>query len=91
VFSPTGQRSRDRPESAAQARELLTTSQGVGLPDTDYSLKAGERRRRSRRRGAAPRSLPALQTIGAWGSGTAVLEAAGIGLDGPGPVNDPPA
>jgi len=43
AFSPTGQPSKDRPEVAAQAGELLTTAQGVRLPDTDHSLKAGER------------------------------------------------
>ena len=41
--SPTGQPSKDRPESIAQAGEFLTTAQGVRLPDTDHSLKAGER------------------------------------------------
>ena len=34
---------KDRPESIAQAGEYLTTAQGVRLPDTDHSLKAGER------------------------------------------------
>ncbi len=43
AFSPTGQPSKDRPQAAAQAGEYLTTAQGVRLPDTDHSLKAGER------------------------------------------------
>lgn len=43
VFTPTGQRSKDRPDAAAQGGDLLTTAQGVRLPDTDHSLKAGER------------------------------------------------
>jgi catalase len=43
VFSPTGQPSKDRPEAAAQGGDFLTTSQGVRLPDTDHSLKAGVR------------------------------------------------
>ena len=32
-----------RPEAGAQRGEFLTTAQGVRLPDTDHSLKAGER------------------------------------------------
>ena len=43
VFSPTGQPSKDRPEAAAQGGDFLTTAQGVRLPDTDHSLKAGVR------------------------------------------------
>ena len=43
VFSPTGQASKDHPEVSAQSGEVLTTAQGVHLPDTDHSLKAGER------------------------------------------------
>ena len=43
VFSPTGQASKDHPEVTAQSGEVLTTAQGVRLPDTDHSLKAGER------------------------------------------------
>ena len=43
VFSPSGQPSKDRPAAAAQAGEFLTTAPGVRLPDTDHSLKAGER------------------------------------------------
>ena len=43
VFSPTGQPSKDRPEAAAQGGDFLTTAQGVRLPDTDHSLKVGER------------------------------------------------
>jgi catalase len=31
------------PAEQAQAREHLTTAQGLRLPDTDHSLKAGER------------------------------------------------
>jgi catalase len=42
-FSPTGVPSKDKPESVAQAGEYLTTAQGLRLPDTDHSLKAGER------------------------------------------------
>jgi catalase len=43
TFTPTGQPSKDRPEAAAQSGDFLTTAQGVRLPDTDHSLKAGER------------------------------------------------
>src|SRR6202046_1272132 len=43
VFTPTGLPSKDRPEAAAQSGDFLTTAQGVRLPDTDHSLKAGER------------------------------------------------
>ncbi len=43
TFTPTGQPSKDHPESAAQSGDFLTTAQGVRLPDTDHSLKAGER------------------------------------------------
>ena len=43
TFTPTGHPSKDRPEAAAQSGEFLTTAQGVRLPDTDHSLKAGER------------------------------------------------
>jgi catalase len=42
-FTPTGQPSKDRPEAVAQSGDFLTTAQGVRLPDTDHSLKAGER------------------------------------------------
>jgi catalase len=43
--SPTGvQRGEVTPdEDRAQAGEFLTTAQGLRLPDTDHSLKAGER------------------------------------------------
>ena len=43
TFTPTGQPSKDRPEAVAQSGDFLTTAQGVRLPDTDHSLKAGER------------------------------------------------
>ena len=43
TFTPTGQPSKDRPETVAQGGDFLTTAQGVRLPDTDNSLKAGER------------------------------------------------
>ncbi len=43
TFTPTGQPSKDRPEAAAQGGDFLTTAQGVRLPDTDHSLKAGDR------------------------------------------------
>ncbi len=43
TFTPTGHPSKDRPEAAAQSGGFLTTAQGVRLPDTDHSLKAGER------------------------------------------------
>jgi catalase len=43
VFTPTGQPSKDRPEAVAQRGDFLTTAQGVRLPDTDHSLKAGQR------------------------------------------------
>ena len=43
VFTPTGLPSKDRPEADAQGGDFLTTAQGVRLPDTDHSLKAGER------------------------------------------------
>src|ERR1700728_2405584 len=42
-FTPTGQPSKDRPEAVAQSGDFLTTAQGVRVPDTDHSLKAGER------------------------------------------------
>ena len=42
--SPTGDSSdRVTPELRAQTGDYLTTGQGVRLPDTDHSLKAGER------------------------------------------------
>jgi catalase len=41
---PTGTSPDDTPVDArAQAGEFLTTAQGVRLPDTDHSLKAGDR------------------------------------------------
>ena len=43
TFTPTGHPSKDRQEAVAQSGEFLTTAQGVRLPDTDHSLKAGER------------------------------------------------
>jgi catalase len=43
TFTPTGQPSKDRPEAVAQSGDFLTTAQGVRLPDTDHSLKAGVR------------------------------------------------
>ena len=43
TFTPTGQPSKDGPEAVAQSGDFLTTAQGVRLPDTDHSLKAGER------------------------------------------------
>jgi catalase len=42
-FSPTGNPSSDAPDSLGQQGEFLTTAQGLRLPDTDHSLKAGER------------------------------------------------
>src|SRR6202012_5503808 len=42
-FTPTGQPSKDGPAAVAQGGDLLTTAQGVRVPDTDHSLKAGER------------------------------------------------
>jgi catalase len=42
--TPTGSGGdRPAPELRAQTGEYLTTSQGLRLPDTDHSLKAGER------------------------------------------------
>ncbi len=42
--SPTGvDRAAAGPDSRAQAGRFLTTAQGVRLPDTDHSLKAGDR------------------------------------------------
>jgi catalase len=43
--SPTGVVTTDsgQPEARAQAGRYLTTAQGLRLPDTDHSLKAGER------------------------------------------------
>jgi catalase len=43
VFSATGRLSKDPADVATQAGEFLTTAQGLRLPDTDHSLKAGER------------------------------------------------
>src|SRR3954468_13824124 len=40
---PSGQQPPAAPGWRAQAGEFLTTAQGVRLPDTDHSLKAGER------------------------------------------------
>src|SRR6202012_854368 len=42
-FTPTGQPSKDGPAAVAQEGTFLTTAQGVRIPDTDHSLKAGER------------------------------------------------
>src|SRR5271168_2100464 len=43
--SPTGVTNgqRSEPDPCAQAGEFLTSAQGLRLPDTDHSLKAGER------------------------------------------------
>jgi catalase len=43
--SPTGVTNGQRPDPdpRAQAGEFLTTAQGLRLPDTDHSLKAGTR------------------------------------------------
>jgi catalase len=43
AFGPAGHPSGDGPQALAQTGEFLTTAQGVRLPDTDHSLKAGER------------------------------------------------
>jgi catalase len=47
AVSPTGAPTResvtDRGDAAAQSGEFLTSAQGLRLPDTDHSLKAGER------------------------------------------------
>jgi catalase len=42
-FSPTGAPSNDGPEVSAQTGDRLTTANGLRLPDTDHSLKAGPR------------------------------------------------
>ncbi|MGJ7440327.1 catalase [Aquipuribacter sp. MA13-6] len=42
-FSPTGKDTGAPPTARAQACPYLTTAQGVRLPDTDHSLKAGAR------------------------------------------------
>src|SRR5687768_7399866 len=41
--TPTGAETGAPPTSAAQQGAHLTTAQGVRLPDTDHSLKAGSR------------------------------------------------
>jgi catalase len=43
AFSPTGQPSADGPDALAQTGDYLTTAEGLRLPDTDHSLKAGRR------------------------------------------------
>ncbi|MDJ1132192.1 catalase [Streptomyces iconiensis] len=43
VYSPTGDPVDADPEVRAQTGPRLTTAQGLRLPDTDHSLKAGER------------------------------------------------
>ena len=43
AFSATGQPTREEPAERAQAGAYLTTAQGLRLPDTDHSLKAGAR------------------------------------------------
>src|ERR1700677_1749346 len=43
ILSPTTHPSKDSHETAAQCADFLTTTQGVRLPDTDHSLKAGDR------------------------------------------------
>ncbi|GAA2635022.1 catalase [Streptomyces axinellae] len=43
VYSPTGAPADADPEVRAQSGAYLTTAQGLRLPDTDHSLKAGER------------------------------------------------
>jgi catalase len=41
--TPTGEKVPVPPEARAQRGEYLTTAQGIRVPDTDHSLKAGER------------------------------------------------
>ena len=41
--TPAQPESQPQPEVRAQSGDFLTTSQGLRLPDTDHSLKAGER------------------------------------------------
>jgi catalase len=43
AVSPTGSPTGAPPASRAQSGDYLTTSQGLRLPDTDHSLKAGSR------------------------------------------------
>ena len=43
VVGPAGAAPGPDPDSRAQSGEYLTTAQGVRLPDTDHSLKAGSR------------------------------------------------
>ena len=43
AVSPTGKPTGAPEDSRAQAGAYLTTAQGLRLPDTDHSLKAGER------------------------------------------------
>jgi len=43
AVSPTGQPTRVDPAERAQGGDYLTSAQGVRLPDTDHSLKAGPR------------------------------------------------
>ena len=43
VVGPAGAPPSPDPDSRAQSGEYLTTAQGVRLPDTDHSLKAGSR------------------------------------------------
>jgi len=42
-FGPTGQPLSAGPDGLSQTGEQLTTANGLRLPDTDHSLKAGER------------------------------------------------
>ena len=42
-YSPTGQPTGESPQARAQGGSYLTTAQGLRLPDTDHSLKAGPR------------------------------------------------
>src|SRR3954454_22878491 len=42
-YTPTGQPSAETAAARAQGGPRLTTAQGVRLPDTDHSLKAGRR------------------------------------------------
>jgi catalase len=43
TYSPTGQPTGTPPGEVAQGGAFLTTAQGLRLPDTDHSLKAGPR------------------------------------------------
>lgn len=43
IGTATGKRLDAEPDARAQASTYLTTSQGVRMPDTDHSLKAGPR------------------------------------------------